>query len=113
MTSSLNGICSDVSPPPSPKSLLAKSCCRGTGESRSVRKGGAVCKPTGHCATGGCGCLHVDCVSMQGTSQHSNNAIPGGSTGLVEACKEAACPVGFQGNLISSTWARQKARAGK
>ena len=59
------------------------------------------------------GCLHLDCVSARGTLPQSNSAIPGGSTGLVETREEAARPVGFQGNLISSTCTRQKARAAK
>lgn len=72
---------------------------------------GAVSKPEVILPTGGCLCS--DCVSMQETPMHSNKPVPGGSTGLVETSEEAVCPVGFQGNLISSTWAQQKARARK
>lgn len=105
-TSFLNGICSDISlPPSSSKALLAKGCYRRTG------RGGAVSKPEVILPTGGCVCL--DCVSTQGTPMQSNKPVPGGSTGLVETSEEAVCPVGFQGNLISSTWAQQKARARK
>lgn len=68
-------------------------------------------KPEVILPTGGCLCL--GCVSTQGTLMQSNKPVPGGSTGLVETSKEAECPVGFQGNLISSTWAQQKARARK
>lgn len=72
--------------------------------------GGALCK-LGHSAHRRC--LHLDCDSARGMLPQSNNAIPGGSTGLVETKEEAARPMGFQGNLISSTCVRQKARAAK
>lgn len=44
------------------------------------------------------GRLFWDHVSVLRTAWQSNNAIPGGSTGLGETCEEVAGPWGFQGN---------------
>ena len=92
-------------PPHPPKPSLQRAAAEEQGREGAVSKP-EVIRPTG-------GCLCLDCVSTQGTPMQSNKPVPGGSTGLVETSEEAVCPVGFQGNLISSTWAQQKARARK
>ena len=102
-TSFPNRIYSDI--PPSPKPSLQRAAA---GERVAE---GAVSKLEVILPTGGCLCL--GCVSTQGTLMQSNKPVPGGSTGLVETREQAECHVGFQGNLISSTWAQQKARARK
>lgn len=90
-------------PPPCKELLL------GTVENKSVVQGRALFINLQVILQLG-GCWHWGYVRR--TAWQSNNVIPAGSAGLGETCEEVAGPVGFQGNLISSTSAPQKARAG-
>lgn len=108
MTSFPNGICGGIchlKVPPCEELL------QGTGESKSVAEGRALSVKL-QVTLQPRWCLRFGSLSAQRTPRQSNNVVPGGSTGLLEACGEVAGPAGFQGNLISSTLALQKARTG-
>lgn len=108
MTGSPNGTCSGISfllPTPQPQPLRAEGCYGGTGRAiLSLRTLRAILQMR-RCLPSGSGS-----ISVRGTLRQSSAIVLGGSAGLRETYKEAAGPLGFQGNLISSTSALQESK---